>query len=280
MLCSRGGGRVARRCFSATAASKTPKFILGIETSCDDTCVAIMTETGQIVTSHKHTSLHEEYGGIVPHLAKRQHARYLPSLIRKAMSDAGVSFGDLKAVGVTAGPGLGPCLGVGFRAAKAICSQNQIPLIPVNHVEAHALVSRICDTANDVQLNIAKSIRSETSEVVGGSGKATIPFFLEQAAQPLPTQSSPRKLQYVMKPPKLLPFPFLALVISGGHSILAHFNGVNDIERIGSTRDDACGEAFDKIARMINVCTFLLSFSLSFFSSFPSISTHFWLFIV
>jgi hypothetical protein len=240
------------------------KFILGIETSCDDTCVALMTDQGQIVASHKHTSLHHQFGGVVPHLAKRQHIKYLHLLIQKVMGEAKLSFGDLQAVGVTAGPGLGLCLAVGFNAAKAICAQNKIPLVPINHIEAHAMVSRICGKDISESVFLDKMKASETSEVANADStddaNPQTQLFQNLPASDSSTLNNIPQLHTVLptdtNPERSTPsleFPFLTLIISGGHSTLAHVSGVGDIQRIGWTNDDACGEAFDKIARILNV---------------------------
>jgi N6-L-threonylcarbamoyladenine synthase len=173
-------------------------LVLGIETSCDETAVAIVDGTGkvrsQIVLSQ--VAEHRPYGGIVPEIAARSHLAHLDGLIAKAMTDAGVGFKDLSAVAATAGPGLIGGVIVGVMTAKAIAAVHKIPFIAVNHLEGHALTAHF---SNDVA------------------------------------------------------FPYLLLLVSGGHCQLLAVDGPGKYRRLGTTIDDAAGEAFDKVAKMIGL---------------------------
>ncbi len=173
-------------------------LVLGIETSCDETAAAVVDEArtvhGEAIASQ--IAEHGPYGGVVPEIAARAHVEHLDGLVRGVMSQAGIGFDRLDAVAATAGPGLIGGLLVGLVTAKAIAAARSIPLIAVNHLEAHALSVRLVDEA---------------------------------------------------------PFPYLALLISGGHCQLVSVDGVGAYHRLGTTLDDAVGEAFDKSAKMLGL---------------------------
>lgn len=173
-------------------------LILGIETSCDETAVAIVDSERAILA---HTILsqvdeHADYGGVVPEIAARQHISSLDHLIRKTLADAGKSIADLDAVAATTGPGLVGGLMVGVMTAKAIAASGGKPFIAVNHLEGHALTARLVED---------------------------------------------------------IAFPYLLLLMSGGHCQLLATFGVGKYQRLGSTIDDAAGEAFDKTAKLLGL---------------------------
>ncbi|WGF88720.1 tRNA (adenosine(37)-N6)-threonylcarbamoyltransferase complex transferase subunit TsaD [Marinivivus vitaminiproducens] len=169
--------------------------VLGLETSCDDTAVAVLAEDGRILaqTRSSQDDEHAPFGGIVPEIAARAHALRLDRLIARAMAEAGLHFRDLGAIAVTAGPGLIGGLAVGVVTAAAIGSVHRLPVVPINHLEGHALTARLTDGAA---------------------------------------------------------FPYLLLLLSGGHSQLIAVEGVGRYRRLGTTLDDALGEAFDKVAKL------------------------------
>jgi N6-L-threonylcarbamoyladenine synthase len=172
--------------------------VLGIETSCDETSAAIVTDKKQIL-SHIILSQydeHKDYGGVVPEIASRAHMNNLDYIIDKAMQQAALSFSELDAIAVTGGPGLIGGVIVGVMIAKAISSVTKKPFIAVNHLEGHALAVRL---TNDIS------------------------------------------------------FPFLLALISGGHCQVLIVKGVGNYQRLGSTIDDALGEAFDKVAKMLGL---------------------------
>ncbi|WP_222184570.1 tRNA (adenosine(37)-N6)-threonylcarbamoyltransferase complex transferase subunit TsaD [Geminicoccus harenae] len=174
------------------------RVVLGIETSCDETGVALVDEDRRILAEAVRTQVEEHalYGGVVPEIAARAHVESLDRLVRKVMDEAGLGFSEVAAVAATAGPGLIGGLLVGLTTAKAICLVHGLPLVAVNHLEAHALTARLTD---DVA------------------------------------------------------FPYLLLLVSGGHCQLVEVNGVGSYRRLGSTVDDALGEAFDKVAKMLGL---------------------------
>ena len=177
-------------------------LMLGIETSCDETAAAIVSDEdagpARIRSNLVFSQLaeHRPYGGIVPEIAARAHLDRLDSLIARAMDEANIGFGDLAGVAATGGPGLIGGVIVGVMEAKAIALARRLPFIAVNHLEGHALTARLSD---DVA------------------------------------------------------FPFLLLLVSGGHCQLLAVAGVGRYRRLGTTLDDAAGEAFDKGAKLLGL---------------------------
>lgn len=174
-------------------------YILGIESSCDETAAAVV-KNGREVLSNIISSqivIHRKFGGVVPEIASRKHIENIMPVIDEALSRAQVSMEQIDAVAVTYGPGLVGALLVGLSAAKALAWAADKPLIGVNHLEGHVFANFLTDAE--------------------------------------------------LKP------PFMALVVSGGHTALLKVTGYNSFELMGQTRDDAAGEAFDKIARVMGL---------------------------
>lgn len=178
---------------------KEDVLILAIESSCDETAAAVVKNGREVLSNVINTQIviHTEYGGVVPEIASRKHIENINPVIKKALTDAGVTLDDIDAIGVTYGPGLVGALLVGVAEAKAIAFAKNKPLVGVHHIEGHI-------SANYVEN-------------------------------------------------KELEPPFVALVVSGGHTHLVKVNDYGEYEIIGRTRDDAAGEAFDKVARAIGL---------------------------
>jgi N6-L-threonylcarbamoyladenine synthase len=175
--------------------------ILGIETSCDETAVAVVRDGTQIESNviASQTDLHARYGGVMPEQASRAHLRAILPALEEALAQASADWDDLDAIAVTHGPGLAGALLVGVNVAKGLAFGRRKPLLGINHLEGHVY-------ANWLE----------------GTG-----------AEP--------------------PFPLVALIVSGGHSDLVLADGHSQYRRLGRTRDDAAGEAFDKVARMLGL---------------------------
>jgi len=174
-------------------------FILGIDTSCDDTSASVV-ENGRKILSNivsSQSDIHTRYGGIVPELASRRHIEMIIPVVDEALKQAEISFADLSAVAVCNGPGLIGSLLIGCSFAKAVCYSRHIPLVAVNHLEGHLLS-----------------------------------VFLED--------SSPE-------------FPFLSLIVSGGHTSLHIAEDFGRYIELGRTRDDAAGEAYDKVSKLLGL---------------------------
>lgn len=174
-------------------------IILGFESSCDETGVAaVCTERGLLAHAlHSQIAMHQEYGGVVPELASRDHIRRVVPLTRQVLEQAGLELADVGAIAYTAGPGLAGALLVGASVAQSLAWSLDLPAIPIHHLEGHLLSPLLAD---------------------------------------------PRP-----------PFPFVALLVSGGHTQLMRVDGVGRYELLGETLDDAAGEAFDKSAKLLGL---------------------------
>ena len=173
------------------------RYILAIESSCDDTAAAVMREGELLSNVTAQQIVHSKYGGVVPELASRQHQILITPVVAQALDEANVRLGELSAIGFTQGPGLLGSLLVGTSFAKGLSLSLGIPLIAVHHMQAHVLA-----------------------------------HFIED---PKPT------------------FPFLCLTVSGGHTQIVKVTDHLKMEVIGTTRDDAAGEAFDKTGKMLGL---------------------------
>ncbi|XP_076460991.1 tRNA N6-adenosine threonylcarbamoyltransferase, mitochondrial-like [Babylonia areolata] len=178
--------------------SSQRRLVLGIETSCDDTGAAVVDERGNIVGDalHSQTKTHIELGGIIPPIARDLHKAHIDSVVTQALHTANVSLEDVDAIAVTVKPGLALSLLVGVQHAKMLVQQSGLPLIPIHHMEAHALTARMIHRVD---------------------------------------------------------FPFLVLLASGGHCLLAVARDVSDFLLLGTCLDDSPGEAFDKTARQMKL---------------------------
>ena len=176
--------------------------VLGIETSCDETGVAVYDTSEGLLAHHlfSQIALHAEYGGVVPELASRDHVRKLLPLIRQTLAESGLSVDDLDGVAYTAGPGLVGALLVGAGVGRALAWSLDVPAVGVHHMEGHLLAPLLED---------------------------------DPRGRPEP--------------------PFVALLVSGGHSQLIHVRKIGEYELLGETIDDAAGEAFDKTAKLMGL---------------------------
>jgi N6-L-threonylcarbamoyladenine synthase len=171
--------------------------ILAIETSCDDTAVAVVRDRVVLSSVVSSQPIHDTYGGIVPELASREHVKAIAPLTTIALAEAGCTMQNIDAIAVTTGPGLAGSLVVGLNFAKGLALAHAVPLIPIHHIEAHIYSA-----------------------------------FLENQD---------------------VPFPSVGLVVSGGHTAIVVIDDMMQYRVVGSTRDDAAGEAFDKVAKMLGL---------------------------
>ncbi len=174
-------------------------LVLGIESSCDETAVAVVRNATQVLANEVSSQVdtHRRYGGVVPEVASRQHLESLPFLVEAAFQKAGVGYGDLTGIAVTAAPGLIGALLVGLSAAKGLAFRLDLPLAAVHHIEAHLYAAQL-----------------DTEPIV---------------------------------------FPALGLVVSGGHTEIYDIQDWGKYRLLASTRDDAAGEAFDKVAKLMGL---------------------------
>jgi len=184
------------------------EFILGIETSCDDTSAAVLDFHDRLVSNviFSQTKEHEVFGGVVPEVASRCHLEAINSVVKLALEEAKITFSDLSAIAVTNRPGLIGALLVGLTSAKAMAYSLDIPLIPINHLRAH-LVAIFIKSPNHV----------------------TPPNMVQPE------------------------FPYLGLLVSGGHTAIYLVRGFDEFELISQTRDDAAGEALDKGGKLLGL---------------------------
>jgi len=200
-----------------------PFCVLGIESSCDDTGAAIIRSDGTILgesLASQH-AIHEEWGGVVPGLAKTAHEENIDKVINEALQKANMELSDVDAIGVTVGPGLEICLRVGCHRARELAIQYQKPFVGVHHLEAHILMARIPAERYDNKDHTTTG--DEVLDVFDVSSK------------------------------RALEFPFLALLVSGGHCQILKCLGIGRYSIIGGTLDDSLGEAFDKTARLLGL---------------------------
>jgi N6-L-threonylcarbamoyladenine synthase len=193
-------------------------LILAIETSCDETAAAVI-EDGHRIRSNVVASqieIHRPYGGVYPEIASRQHILDIVPVISRALEDAGVSWPGLSAVAVTRGPGLAGSLLVGANVAKAIAWARDLPIVAVNHLEGHLYSNWLDD---GVQID-PRAIVQPSLHSLDARGQA---------------------------------FPLLVLIVSGGHTELILISQHRVYRRLGATLDDAAGEAFDKVARLLGL---------------------------
>lgn len=178
-------------------------FILGIDTSCDDSAAAVVEDGKRVLSSIVSTqeAVHRRYGGIVPELASRRHIEMIWPVTEEALNVAGIGLGELSGIAVCHGPGLIGSLLVGCSFAKAICYSKGIPLIPVNHIEGHIFSSFLIEDGSVLDIE----------------------------------------------------FPFIALIVSGGHTSLYRVDGFGLYRELGRTRDDAAGEAYDKVSKLLGL---------------------------
>lgn len=181
-------------------------LILGIETSCDETAAAVVDTAGVVKRSivSSQVPIHVRFGGVVPELASRNHLVAIRPVIEQALE--GIGMDAIEAVAVTAGPGLAGCLLVGLQVGKALAFARGLPLVPVDHIQAHVWAPFLSDAQGDA---------------TGGGGA--------------------------------LAYPYVALAVSGGHTSILRVDGPGRAVTLGATLDDAAGEAFDKIAKLMGL---------------------------
>ncbi|KAK8809863.1 hypothetical protein WA158_000806 [Blastocystis sp. Blastoise] len=204
--------------------SNETKYILGIETSCDDTCAALLDDKGNII-EHVESSqwnIYEKYQGIIPHLSSRMHLVNLPVVVNYVLQKSGIENIEhkLEGIAVTVGPGLDPCLKMGLDMSKKLCKQYKIPMIPVHHMEGHALVS-----------SIPKEIKEDSFCLLLSGGHSQLYTLTYKEEENMITNWSEIQNNILFN--------------------YDNFRGPFHYELLGDTIDDSMGECFDKIARSL-----------------------------
>jgi len=232
-------------------------LILGIETSCDETAAAIVERGARTISTvvASQIATHARYGGVVPELASREHLRAIVPVVRAALAEAHVTLADLDAIAVTSGPGLAGALLVGITYSKALAFANNLPLIAVNHLEGHihAVLLNQRELENHAPTPLSDRVGSSFSASASADEKVEVVSGHDFS----PAVKALKKDERALAPEeKATAESALALVVSGGHTHLylarpAH--GAWNYALIGRTVDDAAGEAFDKVAKLIGL---------------------------
>jgi glycoprotease/Kae1 family metallohydrolase len=211
---------LADSCESGLPNSAKLYLVLGIESSCDDTGVAIVRSDGKVLSNvvHSQYSIHHKFGGVVPMLAMKAHKENIDEAVKQAMDEAGITtIDEIDAIAVTKGPGLQVCLDIGYQKAKRLALKHQKPFAAVHHLEAHCLIARLAG-----QDFLASETPPMNACELSGSGP-------------------------------VVDYPFLTFLASGGHTSLLLTTGLGQHTVLGGTYDDALGEAFDKAARQLGL---------------------------
>ena len=221
--------------------------ILGIETSCDETAASVVLDGREILSNVvvSQIDIFAEYGGVIPEVAARSHLEAMMPVVNKALKDAGCSWDDIDAIAVTHAPGLLGSLLIGTLTARTLAILHDKPLYAVHHLKSHVYANWL--NADGVQaLSWAASPR---------------PVCLRQFASQGASATGEARSSSACQPPEALrkssehqpEFPILALVISGGHTQILYMPAHNHFEIIGTTQDDAVGECFDKVAKILGL---------------------------
>ena len=247
--------------------------ILAIESSCDETAAAVVEDGRRLLSNVVNTQIdiHAEYGGVVPEVAARSHIEVVNPAINQALTSAYCNWDDIDAIAVTYAPGLVGSLLIGTLAARTLAVIHNKPLYPIHHVEAHVYANFIVEKRESEANATAsghpqpQSIPSQNltehlqpqSEANPTASEHLQPEILpaenrqNSGAKPL-TRSTDSLVELIL-PSSQPTFPMLALIVSGGHSQLVLFRDHGDYELLGQTQDDAVGEAFDKVAKIVGL---------------------------
>ena len=261
--------------------------ILGIESSCDETAAAVVEDGERLLSNvvNSQIDIHAEYGGVIPEIAARSHLEVVNPVIKKALSDADCTWDGIDAIAVTYAPGLIGSLLIGTLAARTLAIIHNKPLYKIHHVEAHVYANFVTKQGSRHIIDKSKTVEPTSAvvfeEAVTGAsspvsrtpraGEATRKEYSEKviaevgdvfnAVAKESDEKASRRAEAVVNSSDLalsLPhhqptFPLLALIVSGGHSQLVLFQNHGDYRLIGQTQDDAVGEAFDKVAKIIGL---------------------------
>ena len=215
-------------------------IILAIESSCDETAISIMKTTGssmELLCSEisSQVKLHAKWGGVVPNLAAREHVKNITPLLEESLRRAGITMKEVDVLAVTQGPGLIPALMVGVNFAKTLAYLWEKPLLGIHHIEGHIYANFVREISND-QFPISNKTQNSKLKNI----KKNSPSLIENC-------------ELKIENPLSIKFPILCLVVSGGHTQLVLMKNHLQYEIVGQTLDDAAGEAFDKVARILGV---------------------------
>ncbi|MFZ2494416.1 MAG: hypothetical protein WAW60_01415, partial [Candidatus Saccharimonadales bacterium] len=260
--------------------------ILGIESSCDETAAAVVEDGVRLLSNvvNSQIDIHAAYGGVIPEVAARSHIEVILPVVEKALADAGCTWDEIDAIGVTYAPGLVGSLLIGSLTARTLAYLKKKPLYAVHHVEGHVYANFLTkigiesqetrdkgqETPQTPQIAPAETTHVASEEYLSSpdaskshpdssSTKRSDPADDSNEIQRASWREDNRSEETAsvvsgLKLPTLQPrFPLLALIVSGGHSQLVLFRDHGDYELLGQTQDDAVGEAFDKVAKIVGL---------------------------
>lgn len=212
--------------------------ILGIETSCDETAAAVVSDGREILSNVvvSQIDIFAEYGGVIPEVAARSHLEAIMPVINKALSDAACTWDDIDAIAVTYAPGLLGSLLVGTLTARTLAILHNKPLYAIHHLKAHVYANWADSSGNQNNTFGTRSSRP----VVTGETSLPRSSLVAKGPEDIISDSRPS-------------FPLLALVVSGGHTQILYMPGHNQFKIVGTTHDDAVGECFDKVAKILGL---------------------------
>ncbi len=241
-------------------------IILGIESSCDETAAAVVKDGERLLSNvvQSQIDIHAHYGGVIPEIAARSHIEAINPVIDEALAQASLGWDEIDAIAVTYAPGLIGSLLVGTLAARTLAILKNKPLYAIHHVEAHVYANFITKLgswevrklgSDNNRVSLEATTNSSVEGVVGAAqpnamGEPSAPHKVSPGTGEIVVAESIKNLTLPSKQPA---FPMLALIVSGGHSQLVLFRDHGDYVLLGQTQDDAVGEAFDKVAKILGL---------------------------
>ena len=232
--------------------------ILGIETSCDETAAAVVEDGVRILSNVvvSQIDIFAEYGGVIPEVAARSHLEAMMPVINKALSDAGCTWDDIDAIAVTHAPGLLGSLLIGTLTARTLAILHDKPLYAVHHLKSHVYANWLSNAEETKPVFSSAGLEFSSTSYAGSRAE---PPLRGEPVRPVRNIGVENSNQHFMLQKRQVlvsqtpQFPLIALVISGGHTQILYMPAHNQFEIIGTTRDDAVGECFDKVAKILGL---------------------------
>ena len=232
--------------------------ILGIETSCDETAAAVVEDGVKILSNVvvSQIDIFAEYGGVIPEVAARSHLEAMMPVVNKALSDAGCTWGDIDAIAVTHAPGLLGSLLIGTLTARTLAILHDKPLYAVHHLKSHVYANWLSNAEETKPVFSSAGLEFSSTSYAGSRAEPPLRGEPVRPGRNIGVENSNQNFMLqkrqvlVSQTPQ---FPLIALVISGGHTQILYMPTHNQFEIIGTTRDDAVGECFDKVAKILGL---------------------------
>ena len=232
--------------------------ILGIETSCDETAAAVVEDGVRILSNVvvSQIDIFAEYGGVIPEVAARNHLEVMMPVVKKALSDAGCTWGDIDAIAVTHAPGLLGSLLIGTLTARTLAILHDKPLYAVHHLKSHVYANWLSNAEETKPVFSSAGLEFSSTSYAGSRAEPPLRGEPVRPGRNIGVENSNQNFMLqkrqvlVSQTPQ---FPLIALVISGGHTQILYMPAHNQFEIIGTTHDDAVGECFDKVAKILGL---------------------------